>query len=82
MPYLSDYEDRKALDVIIDKHKKLLIKPGVLNYLIFKLALISCNRYQNYRNLLGELESAKLELYRRQAAPYEDIKIMENGDVE
>ena len=30
---------------------------------------------------MGALECAKLELYRRVAAPYEDVKIMENGDV-
>jgi hypothetical protein len=27
------------------------------------------------------LEAAKLEFYRRRVAPYEDIKIKENGDV-
>ncbi len=31
--------------------------------------------------LLGAVEGAKLELYRRLAAPYEDLKIRENGDV-
>ena len=31
--------------------------------------------------LIGVLECAKLELYRRVAAPYEDDKIDENGDV-
>jgi hypothetical protein len=30
---------------------------------------------------MGVLESAKLELYRRKIAPYEDDKIAENGDV-
>jgi len=30
---------------------------------------------------IGALECAKLELYRRVAAPYEDTKIAENGDV-
>ena len=32
-------------------------------------------------NLVGVLECAKLELYRRLAAPYEDLKIEDNGDV-
>jgi len=31
--------------------------------------------------IIGALECAKLELYRRVAAPYEDDKIAENGDV-
>jgi len=30
---------------------------------------------------VGVLECAKLELYRRIAAPYEDEKIVETGDV-
>jgi hypothetical protein len=30
---------------------------------------------------IGVLECAKLELYRRVAAPYEDEKIAESGDV-
>ena len=38
-------------------------------------------RYQNLNAIIGALECAKLELYRRVAAPYEDVKITENGDV-
>lgn len=34
-----------------------------------------------HRTILGVLECVKLELYRRVAAPYEDRKIEENGDV-
>jgi hypothetical protein len=37
--------------------------------------------YQAINDCLGALEGAKLELYRRVAAPYEDRKIQENGDV-
>ena len=37
--------------------------------------------YANVNGLVGVLECAKLELYRRIAAPYEDEKIKENGDV-
>jgi hypothetical protein len=37
--------------------------------------------YQNINDAIGALEGAKLELYRRTAAPYEDMKIAENGDV-
>ena len=40
--------------------------------------------YSNYADInsaIGVLECAKLELYRRQAAPYEDKKIEENGEV-
>jgi hypothetical protein len=37
--------------------------------------------YQTLNDVLGALEGCKLELYRRQVAPYEDKKIQANGDV-
>jgi hypothetical protein len=37
--------------------------------------------YAKLNEVIGALECAKLELYRRLAAPYEDTKIQENGDV-
>ena len=58
---------------------------GELNYLI-TLAITSyiSNKklsYQTINDIVGALEGAKLEFYRRVAAPYEDKKIQENGDV-
>lgn len=38
-------------------------------------------RYSQINDLIGVLECIKLELYRRVAAPYEDLKAEENGDV-
>lgn len=38
-------------------------------------------RYAHLNEVIGVLECAKLELYRRVAAPYEDEKIGESGDV-
>jgi predicted DNA-binding protein with PD1-like motif len=38
-------------------------------------------KYANINEVIGMLECCKLELYRKIAAPYEDIKIQENGDV-
>jgi len=38
-------------------------------------------RYAHLNEVIGVLECAKLELYRRLAAPYEDIKIAQSGDV-
>jgi len=32
--------------------------------------------------MIGVLECVKQEFYRRKVAPYEDIKIIENGDIE
>ena len=37
--------------------------------------------YTNLNEVIGVLECAKLEIYRRLAAKYEDKKISENGDV-
>src|ERR1700739_2230866 len=38
-------------------------------------------RYAHLNEGIGASDCAKLELYRRVAAPYEDKKIAENGDV-
>jgi len=38
-------------------------------------------RYAHLNEVIGAIDCAKLELYRRVAAPYEDEKIAENGDV-
>lgn len=38
-------------------------------------------RYAHLNEVIGVLECAKLELYRRVAAPYEDGKREENGEV-
>ena len=58
---------------------------GELNYLITDLIIDYINAhgqsYQTYNDIIGALEGAKYELYRRQVAPYEDEKIVENGDV-
>ena len=36
---------------------------------------------QNVYDVIGALEGAKMELYRRKISLYEDIKLKENGDV-
>ena len=37
--------------------------------------------YGRINDVVGALEGAKLEFYRRVAGPYEDTKIQSNGDV-
>lgn len=59
---------------------------GELNYAITGLVdeyLIQKGglRYAHLNEVIGALECAKLELYRRVAAPYEDKKLAETGDV-
>jgi len=56
---------------------------GTLNYVITNL-LFSLYRdlsYSNINKAIGVLECAKLELYRKVGAPYEDRKEKENGPV-
>lgn len=59
---------------------------GALNYQITQVCrrYLSENgeRYDIYEDIVGALECAKLEYYRRMIAPYEDKKIKENGDLE
>ncbi len=66
----------------------LAIEPnteGELNYVITKAVddylQLKGVRYATLNACMGVLECAKLELYRRIAAPYEDAKLIENGDV-
>ncbi len=58
---------------------------GKLNFAMTKLCLEHLRTkglsYCTLNNIIGALECAKLEMYRRMVAPYEDIKIVENGDV-
>lgn len=59
--------------------------PGDLNYLLTMIVLrylkAHGSRYQVINDIVGAFEGAKLEFYRRFAGPYEDTKIISNGDV-
>jgi hypothetical protein len=59
--------------------------PGDLNYQITRLLVnyVETNgvNYKAINDIVGALEGAKLEFYRRVASPYEDAKCVENGDV-
>jgi hypothetical protein len=57
---------------------------GELNYMITEVINDYLKRsfnYQRINDVMGALEGAKFEMYRRLAAPYEDKKLKENGDV-
>lgn len=85
MPYIKkvDRERFKPLTNVIET--TAINTPGELNYLLTLLAHRFLNMkpesYQGYNDAMGALEGAKLELYRRHIASYEDDKIQENGDV-
>lgn len=85
MPYIKQ-EDRQRLKPLVDAMENTEIRtPGELNYLLTLLAHKFLNQkpesYQGYNDAVGALEGAKLELYRRHVASYENDKIKENGDV-
>ena len=84
MPYIKK-ERREVLSTAIEYSVLDAINgPGELNYLITIFVqdfLGDKPNYERFNAAIGALESAKLELYRRMIAPYEDTKIKENGDV-
>ena len=65
------------------------ILPGILNYCITVLIKSTYRlvtgkaklSYADHNSAVGMLECAKQEFYRRNTAPYEDEKALENGDV-
>jgi hypothetical protein len=92
MPYIRE-DKRKQIESELDQ---LIIKfletqddggtAGRLNYVISSMigAILKNDRLLSYtrlNELIGVLECAKMELYRRVAAPYEDDKSRLNGDV-
>jgi hypothetical protein len=80
MPYLKP-ENRKSLDEIVQLMMDLNVSfNGDINYILCKLVRRTVKpSYANFKNVAGELECCKLELYRKLVAPYEEIKEAENG---
>jgi len=79
MPYIKEKDRESAHMLQYEPHTA-----GELNFLITTFIRDYYLRkpcYQTINDVVGALEGAKLEFYRRIAAPYEDIKIKENGDV-
>jgi len=80
MPYIKE-QDRKDLTDLVRRPSS----PGELNFIITK----AINDYLQFKDLnysilnevIGSLECAKQEFYRRVLIPYENKKIAENGDV-
>ena len=92
----ADYTGMSGLSKFIKKldtlrasasHSDMAYHPGTLNYIITRLCDYWCrdwqgeSNYAKYNAVIGVLECVKQELYRRQIAPYEEVKCEENGDV-
>ena len=84
MPYIKN-ENRELFDKELEEIGDEIDNVGELNYCITYLCLKYLQKntvsYKIINDIIGVLECSKLEMYRRVAIPYEDMKIMENGDV-
>lgn len=85
MPYIKPQDKPKfepALKALADVK---IQSAGELNYLFSCIAAQYMGQdrpsYQRLNDVVGALDGAKVEFQRRVVAPYEDIKIAENGDV-
>jgi hypothetical protein len=85
MPYIKKADRLRLQDGGFSLPDFMNEPVGSLTYVLYQAALSYLQRnsdsYQTRAEILGALESAKLEFYRRDVAPYEDIKMRENGDV-
>lgn len=86
MPYIIPIS-RDGLDPTIDELSALIRTSGELNYTVTRLILNHLGypdqplSYPKINDVFGVIECVKHEIYRRVAAPYEDKKKQENGDV-
>lgn len=84
MPYIKE-EFRKLIKPSLERAAENINTCGDLNYAFTILAhkYLEKNglRYQTINDVLGSLDGASKEFYRRIAESYEDQKIKENGDV-
>ena len=81
MPYINKKDRNKfiGIDTFIPD------TVGELNYLFSMLCLNYLKKkgekYQTYNDIIGALECAKLEIYRKKISKYENKKIKNNGDI-
>lgn len=87
MPYIKK-DQREEVNCYLEQvigYLKDTAQIGCLNYIITKICIqflkTKGESYATYNDLIGVLECAKLELYRRQVSKYENKKIKENSDV-
>jgi len=92
MPYIKQ-EQRKSIDPAVSNlvsrvkatsQQDDCVLDGMLNYAMTKLLLGTICKELNYASAeraIGCLECCKLEMYRRLAGPYEDMKAKDNGEV-
>ncbi len=88
MPYIKR-SDRKQYQSIITELAALIpedrmSRPGHMNYcvsLLIEKVYGNSMRYADHNEVVGVLHCIVDEFYRRKTAPYEDLKIKEEGDL-
>lgn len=88
MPYIAR-KDRAQYQQAIGKLAELvppdrMARPGHMNYIISLLiqrVYGESMRYADHNEVVGLLNCAQQEFYRRFTAPYEDEKIEQEGDL-
>ncbi len=93
MPYIPP-DDRPAYDAHIERLAEALRRQepskrkGHANYVITQVlrrawgvGAARDESYSNYADIVGTLECAKLEIYRRWVAAYEDSALARHGDL-
>lgn len=81
MPYIrqdirEDFNAAKFLNALDSGELNYIITMLIKNYIDFH-----GHKYKHMNDVIGALEGAKLEFYRRIVVPYENNKIIDNGDV-
>ena len=91
MPYIKQarrevFTGSLSINKLIDSIDSIDLSPGDLNFLFTTFINLYIRKqhlsYQTINDVMGALEGAKAEFYRRVAVPYEDKKILENGDLQ
>ena len=85
MPYISSQRREMLMPFLSALQSFRIDTAGELNYLITELCIRyraeHGESYRVYNEIIGAIECAKLELYRRVVVPLEEQKIKEHGDV-
>lgn len=80
MPYISNYRRDELASYLPSPENA-----GELNFVITSIILKylgSSPSYSDFNEVIGTLECAKLELARRSISNYEDLKVLQNGDMD
>lgn len=84
MPYIPK-ETRRAMASSLGDLNAQIKTIGDLTYVVYKLARLFIGKdelnFQAINQVLGMFSSAQLEFWWRTQRPYEEVKIIENGDI-